>query len=93
MNVATVYIQLLDDFTFQRNTETEYAVLNYDDMIVRGFAEKTKAVRADARDCEFFSEKETVSVDFAKEKAVNTAFFAVFSFCRNIQLKLLRRHL
>jgi len=56
-------------------TETEYAVLNYDDPIVRGFAEKTKAQVL------FFSVKERVSgayyengnLYFGKEKIMSVA--------------------
>ena len=42
-------------------TETEYAVLNYDDPIVRGFAEKTKA------NVLYFSVKERVSGAYYEE--------------------------
>ncbi|MBO5736656.1 MAG: UDP-N-acetylmuramoyl-L-alanine--D-glutamate ligase [Clostridia bacterium] len=45
-------------------TETEYAVLNYDDPIVRGFAEKTKAQVL------YFSVKERVSGAYYEEGAL-----------------------
>lgn len=56
-------------------TETEYAVLNYDDPIVRGFAEKTKAKIV------YFSVRERVNgafyengdLYFGKEKIVSAA--------------------
>ena len=45
-------------------TETEYAVLNYDDLIVRGFAEKTKAQVV------YFSVKERVNGAYYEDGAL-----------------------
>ncbi len=60
-------------------TESEYAILNYDDPIVRGFAEKTKAQTA------YFSVKERVAgayyengdLYFGKEKILSAADLAL----------------